>query len=771
MQETKYFLEWKTFLPSWSIALVIISIILFVYWCYRHETAISSFGIKLVLGLLRALILLGLFAIICEPVWHEIVEKIQKPSLIFLIDNSMSMKNRDHYPYETSEALKKTLPNIDISQISRIQIAQELLKNSKKISQLHQQAKIKFYQFSDDYAQITSLEQLDAEGNRTDIYNNLIKTVDAFAGENIAAVFVLSDGQHNTHPNPSDRDRIMQQTITHLIQKDNTKVYTVGIGSTEKRKDLIVTGLDAPEFALMDDRVRFDVEILNHNYPEGKSVQIELRWGERLLSNQRIVLKNTNQAQKESLFHTFTQEGEYNLSVRIFPDPEEITIENNVRTHTIKIIKQQFRVLYIEDIPRWEYRYLKNAMLRDGTVKVNTWLISADGEFPQDKSKDAPNLTQQPTRQDLTNYDCLILGDVSFSKLGKEMAAGLAEFVQEGGGLIFIAGIQNSLKNYNDDANLKALLPVQLPRIIDEERNFENEQRFRLTPEGQVHPILRLTTEIEQNSFLWERELPGFYWSYPVERAKPGATVLITHQESNTPLVVTQVFGKGRTFFCGIDSTWRWRKPLPSDGYLMNPDRYFYRFWGQVIRYVAMGKLLGSGRQCFLRVDNSQYPLGEKIRVSLTIRDPRQDKPPQEMEIFHLEPGGEKKSKKMTISESDASSLETSFLATQLGEHKLWFMDDGKEIQTTFQVVPSQAEAGDLELNEKDLQELAKKTGGEYIKPENFEESLAKKLIIQSVRLPQSISEKPYWDYWWWLVILIILWTIEWILRKIYRMT
>jgi hypothetical protein len=45
------------------------------------------------------------------------------------------------------------------------------------------------------------------------------------------------------------------------------------------------------------------------------------------------------------------------------------------------------------------------------------------------------------------------------------------------------------------------------------------------------------------------------------------------------PLIAHQYAGQGRVMFVGLDSTWLWRQNVG--------DRYFYKFWGQAIRFVA----------------------------------------------------------------------------------------------------------------------------------------------------------------------------------------
>src|SRR5262249_49083872 len=45
------------------------------------------------------------------------------------------------------------------------------------------------------------------------------------------------------------------------------------------------------------------------------------------------------------------------------------------------------------------------------------------------------------------------------------------------------------------------------------------------------------------------------------------------------PVLAHHYAGRGRVLFVGTDSTWLWRRNVG--------DRFFYKFWGQAIRFVA----------------------------------------------------------------------------------------------------------------------------------------------------------------------------------------
>ena len=75
-------------------------------------------------------------------------------------------------------------------------------------------------------------------------------------------------------------------------------------------------------------------------------------------------------------------------------------------------------------------------------------------------------------------------------------------------------------------------------------------------------------------------------------RAKAGSDVLCVHKDASNefgrlPLLVTRTFGAGKVLFMGTDGAWRWRKGVE--------DKYHYRFWGQVVRWMAYQRNMAKG--------------------------------------------------------------------------------------------------------------------------------------------------------------------------------
>src|SRR5438132_5597081 len=103
--------------------------------------------------------------------------------------------------------------------------------------------------------------------------------------------------------------------------------------------------------------------------------------------------------------------GDVTLTLDVPKHPEETMADNNRLTAPIAIREEKLRVLVVESYPRWEYRYLRNALSRDPGVEVSCLLfhpgLSKVGGGNKDYIKQFPAGLDQ-----LSKYDVVFLGDV-----------------------------------------------------------------------------------------------------------------------------------------------------------------------------------------------------------------------------------------------------------------------------------------------------------------------------------------------------------------------
>ena len=117
----------------------------------------------------------------------------------------------------------------------------------------------------------------------------------------------------------------------------------------------------------------------------------------------------------------------------------ETTDKNNSSSHSVRILDEKIKVLYVEGIPRWEFRYLRWVLLRDPRLDVRFLMTQGDPALAGSSPRHIGSLP--PNKEDLFKYDLIILGDVPAGYFNTEQLELIDELVKErGGSLMMLAG-------------------------------------------------------------------------------------------------------------------------------------------------------------------------------------------------------------------------------------------------------------------------------------------------------------------------------------------
>jgi hypothetical protein len=228
------------------------------------------------------------------------------------------------------------------------------------------------------------------------------------------------------------------------------------------------------------------------------------------------------------------REGEQQWKLEVVPLPAHTT-ENNSKIDAIRIRDSRLTVLYVEGVPRWEYRKFKNFLVRgqDAFTAYSLLLGSTAIEEATALPGVAPLEDFPRTEEELRRFDVVIFGDVdpdAQDRLGTDPAErrkvfeNVRRFTENGGGFMMLAGESFSPRAWKDTP-IEDLLPV----VVDptEEavgtRDLLSAWKPRLTALGRIHPIMQLDGDADADRKLWEEgeTLKGFFWWSRVKKAKP----------------------------------------------------------------------------------------------------------------------------------------------------------------------------------------------------------------------------------------------------------
>ncbi|HVV99738.1 MAG TPA: hypothetical protein VHB77_05340, partial [Planctomycetaceae bacterium] len=463
----------------------------------------------------------------------------------------------------------------------------------------------------------------------------------------------------------------------------------------------------------------------------------------------------------------------------------ELTEADNSVIKPVKVVRQRIRVLLIAGSPSFEMQFLRNALLRDPQIEFVSWLQSAGEGYEQIGHRPLKRLPNN--LQELAHYDVVVLLDPNMPELGPTWNELLLKFVGEaGGGLIYVAGELNSqklLEGHSADPGSEESWVQMLP-VVSEPGLYQSAAEVRLssrdtwnlelTADGSEDAIFRFSPDQNKNKEILA-SLPGMYWHFPVTRAKPGALVLAQHGDQRMQnqfgrhvLTAMQRYGPGRTVFIGFDSTYRWR-------YLH--EQYFDGFWARMIDRVGRSKVLGGRYPFTLTVDKSVYRTGDRVKLHVQSVGGQEDADLLSQLRGEVDiPGDEPMQLDLEPVAGQPGLLETSFPVEKGGEYAVRVTTNSvsdreasaQPATLAFRVEPPRQELDRPGLNRALLDETARATGGRVFAPEEASEIPAAFNIHEVDRVLTYREE--LWDAPLWAFLVVGLLTVEWVLRKRWRM-
>ena len=750
----------------------------------------------LLIGLRAALLCLLLFLILRPVLLAEFVGH-RPQGVALLIDHSQSMQLRDRrltdgdkarvaitlgkLPLETAIHDKMaSLPAEAQSNPPRLDLVKNVLlhKDFKLVEQLQKLGPLRPYYFGHELRTPDDVEVkkgepkkplaekivdgLKGDGDaRTALADSIVKILETKDSDLPSAIVVITDGQDNASK------FTLQEAAAKCFQA-KVPLHIYGVGSSEGGQ-LQLKEVGAPDTLFIDDTVAVPLRWRAQGFKKG-TVEIIMTLGGKQVAKKDIALQ-TGEDIRDVIGFTVPKDPDkrenQDLVTKITYKVGNETFTDNL-TRTLRVADSKIKILYIEHGPRWEFKFLQPALLRDKRIQVEFILVSAD---PKVANAGPPYLPEFPkTREKFfdSKYNLIILGDVAASYFNKEQQEWIKEFVQNRGGLLVMAGRQNMPSSY-EKSPLAEVLPVE---FIKQKFGIDSEVRTQeypptLTPEGLRTEWLALADTPEENVEVWTKKLIGFHWLYPVTKLRPAATSLIENPrmkmgDKNMPVLATHYYGKGQVMWMGTDETWRWRWNYQ--------DKYFVRLWGQIIYQLGLPSLLGDGaKRAQMALDSSQAIVGKQstIYVRLVDKDfnPRKDpKVDADLEFMDAKAGDERRTPVVLLPLKGRPG-EYAALVPHHRAGRFELHVKNPDVNTfSFRVdLPPKHELEESGLNEKALREAAQVSGGRFYREEDLHQ-LPGSLEVRTSEFRRR-QEVLLWNP---LAILLFVGLIsaEWLVRK-----
>ncbi len=737
-------LSWQHPLAGWGWLLVILGALGVAAWSYRWIVGARS--TRIILASLRASLLVLLVALAAGPLLRLPVIETQPDWIAVLVDRSRSMAVED-------------MRGVDGSLQSRDSVARTLI-NDSVWSEISKDKEIVWLGFHTSAFEIDPQLPPSADGWSTDLTVPTESALRRLAGRPASGIVILSDGRT---PRPLDR------TVLRALQSRAVPVFVVPLGSAAAMTDLGIAQADAPARAFIRDQVPIVATLQCVGGSPQTKIQVDLvesESGEVLNTIEVDPQEFVNQRCEAVLTGVRSEAGLAHWTIRVRAGSDDLVRTNDQQTVEVEFVDRPLRVLYIEGYPRWEYRYLKNLLVRESSFESSVMLLSADRDFAQEGNAPLERLPQSD--EEFSTYDLFILGDVPSGSLSETQVEQIKRAVSErGAGLMWIGG-ERSTPNSWRATQLEDLLPMHgvLERFdeaifLEPTENAIRSGVMRLGETAKERWPIALSPTSERGRLEWAQRVEP-------DSMKPAAEVLARGRASSGgeafPVVISMRYGAGLVLYVATDETWRWRHGVG--------ETFQERFWIQFIRYLSRGAVQSDGNAFRLVVEPKRPEVAMPAMIRVEIQDAKAGEiagdESLEAELEPIDITGARTNQSMQlVREGDA--WVGLWSPESAGQWRVR-VDSSRTgpLERLVEVVRTDSELAHPESDHAQLADIAARTGGAVVQPAQLAR-LADILPKRSLNREQSIVD-PLWNSPAALMLVLLLLSIEWIGRKWLRL-
>jgi hypothetical protein len=729
-------------LPMALAAAAAIALVAVVWYLYRRDTVELPRLMGAGIAALRLVALAGLFIFFLGIERRTTREIVHNSQVAVLIDASQSMGLSDN-----EEA---------VAAPTRISEVTSALADGSLISDLRKTHDVNVARFDEEVAPVVSLPkrqepsaengepelqssadtpapdsrpltpdfwstELQPRGAQTRLGQALADQLRLYRGAPLAGIVIISDGAQNAGIEPS--------SAVTTAKEANVPIFTLGIGSTEARRNISLRDLVVPTRAFPGDTLNVTGYVQGTDYA-GRVVRAELlrrgaddpAGGSAPVATEDVVVGADDEVISVSFDIEPDEVGSFIYQLRLITPPDDGNARDNQREAEVDVVERKTRVLLFASGPMRDYQYLRNQLFRDRTMTVDVLLQTAQPGISQEANE---ILDQFPTTaEQLYEYDCLVAFDPDWTELDIEQVELLEKWVsQEAGGMIAVAGPIYTPKwlPSTEHAKIRDLYPVvfqeRLSLLDDGQYGGDTAWPLAIERAGREAKFLWLGNTGEESEAAWDN-FPGVYGYYAVKGEKPGATVYARFSDPEAGLsnarpvyFASHFYGAGQVFYIGSGELWRLRSVDPS---------YFEVLYTKLIRHVSQGRILRGSPRGTLLVERDRYELGETVVVRARLADAQHEPLMADSVMAQLiRPDGVTNVVKLTAELERPGMYMGQANVLQEGTYQvaLSIPDSDEEPLTRYlQVRVPDLERAHAQRNEKLLASLAEETGGTYYK-------------------------------------------------------
>jgi len=462
--------------------------LLYAYLLYKSKYTWAK-RTNQILFIFRAILVSFLAFLLIGPILKLTLNKYEKPSIVFLVDNSVSVK-------EGMDSLQWS--NIDKQLESTMD---ELASHGFDV-------------------EMTTLDEnrnpnIVFDHPTSDLNGVVRNLMGQYEGKNLAGLVVLSDGIYNSGSSP-------------LYSPSRVPVYTVGVGDTTERIDIVLRNVLYNKIAYQGNQFPLRAEVLIRGVSSQNIIVSAYQKGKLIARDSK------NSGNKSILDFDFqldaNEKGLQRIDISVTPIAQERNKKNNYATAFVEVVEGKKKILMVAPAPHPDIKAIRTVVEENANYEFGVYIPGISDALPE---------ALQPENIDLAIFQQAIDYSGKTTSLFKKLL--------EGGTSLFIM--------LGDRSNLRQLAANGIPLT------FENPGQW-----DEVTPVINA----DFKDFGFSDKLNSIFSRYPPARVPfgkftypPNANILLYQRigrvTTDRPLLFTATSNDQKMAVLLGDGVWKWR--------------------------------------------------------------------------------------------------------------------------------------------------------------------------------------------------------------------
>ncbi len=679
--------------PYWYILFCLLAGLGCAWWLYGGNSPFNETPwLRRILFFLRFLSVSIIAFLLLSPFIKSAIREVEKPAIAIAFDNSSSV----------------LLDSTHLSASAINQLAEKLTSTFKSDYEADR------YSFGSKVDNEVANNDFSEKSTNISEMFEYLKSL--YAGRNLGAVIMLSDGIYNKGSNP-----------VYTAEKLKVPVYTIAVGDTTINRDVLITDVAYNKVAFLGNN--FPVEIgIAIRQASGASVTLTIKEDSLTLFSRMIAASGNNYFTNIPVILSATKKGIHKYKIHLSSVDGEKNLLNNEAEIYVDVSERKMKILLLAQSPHPDVAAIKSVLDKSSLYETKV-------------------LFQEQTDENFSNYNLVILHQLPSSK-----SATLLQRIKTAEvPYLIIGGAQMNVASFN---NLGTGVNISQPVAKMNEVYAKVSDQFGLFS----------VSENMQNVLSQLPPLFVPFGNYKVEKeVTPLLTQRIGNIQSSMPLWYFSSSGTMRVGVLLGEGLWRWQlNEYALSGNHDVTDELILKS----VQYLTSKKK----KEPFMIQYKRAYSEGESIEFDATLYNAAGElinEPEVRLNIYNEE----KKEFRYTFNRSNNTyHLNAGILSSGRYTFSAETKTGDKVYKETgeFSVVPVLLENFESTANHQLLNVISSNTGGIMVTPDKIN------LLIDAIRKNETVKPVSYYhkklieliSLKSLLIICLFLIATEWFLRK-----